>query len=113
MTRHTNSENSNCKIGSAALWKPVTAAMLASVVVLYAGGCKEQAQSPKADPARNTASEQVDESVAGKTRMGNVDGARIIAAGEELGNWLAHGRTYDEQRFSPVSTNHHDPTYKF
>jgi quinohemoprotein ethanol dehydrogenase len=29
-----------------------------------------------------------------------VDGARIIAA--EPGNWLSHGRTYDEQRHSPL-----------
>ena len=32
----------------------------------------------------------------------NVDGARIIAADSEAGNWLSNGRTYDEQRFSPL-----------
>lgn len=31
-----------------------------------------------------------------------VDGARIIAADKEPGNWMSHGRTYDEQRFSPL-----------
>ena len=31
-----------------------------------------------------------------------VDGARIIAADLEPGNWLSHGRSYDEQRFSPL-----------
>jgi quinohemoprotein ethanol dehydrogenase len=31
-----------------------------------------------------------------------VDGARVRAADSEPGNWLAHGRTYDEQRFSPL-----------
>jgi glucose dehydrogenase len=31
-----------------------------------------------------------------------VDGARIVAADSEPGNWLAHGRTYGEQRFSPL-----------
>jgi PQQ-dependent dehydrogenase (methanol/ethanol family) len=31
-----------------------------------------------------------------------VDEARIRAADAEPGNWLAHGRTYDEQRFSPL-----------
>lgn len=30
-----------------------------------------------------------------------VDGARIIAADQEPGNWMSHGRTYDEQRYSP------------
>ncbi|MEX0943104.1 MAG: PQQ-binding-like beta-propeller repeat protein, partial [Pseudomonadales bacterium] len=32
-----------------------------------------------------------------------VDGARIIDADSEPGNWLAHGRTYDESRFSPLT----------
>ena len=33
-----------------------------------------------------------------------VDGARITAADREPQNWLAHGRTYGEQRFSPLRT---------
>ena len=32
----------------------------------------------------------------------NVDGARITGADAEPGNWLSHGRSYDEQRFSPL-----------
>ncbi len=32
-----------------------------------------------------------------------VDGARIVAADREPRNWLAHGRTYDEQRYSPLA----------
>jgi quinohemoprotein ethanol dehydrogenase len=31
-----------------------------------------------------------------------VTGARIIAADSEPGNWMTYGRTYDEQRFSPL-----------
>jgi quinohemoprotein ethanol dehydrogenase len=31
-----------------------------------------------------------------------VDGARIVAADREPGNWMSTGRTYDEQRFSPL-----------
>ena len=31
-----------------------------------------------------------------------VDKARIIEADKEPSNWLSHGRTYDEQRFSPL-----------
>jgi len=31
-----------------------------------------------------------------------VDGARIAAADREPQNWLAHGRTYGEQRYSPL-----------
>jgi len=32
----------------------------------------------------------------------NVDASRIINANSEPGSWLSHGRTYDEQRFSPL-----------
>ena len=32
-----------------------------------------------------------------------VTGERIIGADREPQNWLAHGRTYDEQRFSPLA----------
>jgi quinohemoprotein ethanol dehydrogenase len=35
-------------------------------------------------------------------RAAKVDGARIVNADSEPGNWLAHGRTYGEQRFSPL-----------
>jgi quinohemoprotein ethanol dehydrogenase len=33
----------------------------------------------------------------------DVDGGRIVNADHEPGNWLSHGRTYDEQRFSPLT----------
>lgn len=32
----------------------------------------------------------------------NVDNRRLVAADKEPGNWMSHGRTYDEQRFSPL-----------
>lgn len=32
-----------------------------------------------------------------------VTGARIVAADEEPGSWLSHGRGYSEQRFSPLT----------
>jgi quinohemoprotein ethanol dehydrogenase len=38
---------------------------------------------------------------AGGGKAGNVDGARLAASG--AGDWLAVGRTYDEQRFSPLT----------
>ncbi len=33
-----------------------------------------------------------------------VDTKRILAANAEPGSWLSHGRTYDEQRFSPLTS---------
>ena len=35
--------------------------------------------------------------------VAGVDGARIATADREPQNWLAHGRTYDEQRYSPLA----------
>ncbi|MBL8270626.1 PQQ-dependent dehydrogenase, methanol/ethanol family [Steroidobacter sp.] len=32
-----------------------------------------------------------------------MDAARIVHADEDAGNWLTHGRTYSEQRFSPLT----------
>jgi PQQ-dependent dehydrogenase (methanol/ethanol family) len=36
-------------------------------------------------------------------RPAQVDSARILAADSEPGNWLSYGRTYSEQRFSPLA----------
>jgi len=40
--------------------------------------------------------------VVAEPTVGLIDDARIISAESEPGNWLAHGRTYEEQRFSPL-----------
>ena len=37
-----------------------------------------------------------------KEATATIDGQRIITADSEPGNWLAHGRTYGEARFSPL-----------
>ncbi len=34
----------------------------------------------------------------------NVDAARLLAADVDQQNWLTHGRTYSEQRFSPLKS---------
>jgi quinohemoprotein ethanol dehydrogenase len=34
---------------------------------------------------------------------GEVDAARLLAASGNTADWLTHGRTYDEQRFSPLA----------
>lgn len=40
---------------------------------------------------------------AGPAAAADVTGERIVAADQEPGNWLSHGRTYSEQRFSPLA----------
>ncbi len=37
-----------------------------------------------------------------RPKAANVAESRIIAADQEPGNWMTHGRTYNEQRFSPL-----------
>ena len=51
----------------------------------------------------DTSSAQTAESAPESQRgVADIDGARIINADAEPQNWLAHGRTYSEQRFSPL-----------
>ncbi|HSG88246.1 MAG TPA: PQQ-dependent dehydrogenase, methanol/ethanol family [Pseudomonadales bacterium] len=38
-----------------------------------------------------------------RARVASVDGAAIIDADAKPGNWMSHGRTYDEQRHSPLT----------
>lgn len=42
------------------------------------------------------------------TTVRHVTAERIENADAEPGNWLSHGRTYDEQRFSPLATINED-----
>ena len=36
-------------------------------------------------------------------QAGNVTEARLLTAEDDPDNWLSHGRTYAEQRFSPLA----------
>ncbi|MFZ1832482.1 MAG: hypothetical protein WAU27_06680, partial [Pseudomonadales bacterium] len=42
-------------------------------------------------------------SAAAPQQVADVDGARIVASDSEPFNWMSHGRSYDEQRFSPLA----------
>ncbi len=67
------------------------AALVLALAAACAGGT-----APK--PARDAAT------IADRIRATTlaIDGARLVAADDEPGNWLTHGRTYDEQRYSPL-----------
>ena len=54
------------------------------------------ATTPEQPPVNETLEEKI-------ARTTKVDGARIVGADNEPGNWLSYGRTYDEQRFSPLT----------
>ena len=65
-------------------------------VLLISGGCGKE-NSPAA-PAKKPVAAVTPKPQA--PIVADVDGARIIAA--DPANWLSHGRTYDEQRYSPL-----------
>jgi len=58
--------------------------------LLFAMGCGKQ--SERASNAKEPAG----------TKPAAVDGARILSADKEPGNWMSYGRTYREERFSPL-----------
>lgn len=64
----------------------------------FIGGGESAAPAPAPSVAEAPAVEEAPR-VEGAT---GVDLERILNADSEPGNWLAHGRTYDEQRFSPL-----------
>jgi PQQ-dependent dehydrogenase (methanol/ethanol family) len=41
-----------------------------------------------------------------RVATGAIDDARLVAADADVGNWLTHGRTYAEQRHSPLDQIH-------
>ena len=64
---------------------PAVLAILLAALVLT--GCAEREEPAPGPPAAKAA----------------VDGERIANADSEPGSWLSHGRTYSEQRFSPLT----------
>ena len=50
----------------------------------------------------NIVKEEISSPIESSPSVGLIDDERIINAESEPGNWIAHGRTYEEQRFSPL-----------
>src|SRR5579864_3083719 len=53
--------------------------------------------------ARAQAEETPAEVAATPSAPAQVDAARLINADKDPGNWMSYGRTYSEQRFSPLN----------
>ena len=73
------------------------------VLLFLSAGCSEQpAEDAAGVPASSVTQAEALESRAAAIQRAtaNIDGARIVAA--EAQNWLSTGRTYDEQRHSPL-----------
>jgi len=96
-------------IGSSARALTRVSALLALTFAAFTlSGCGEQPAAPE-DAAVEAASASANEEVTGRAAAiqaatADIDGSRIGNADSEPGNWLSHGRTYDEQRFSPLKT---------
>jgi quinohemoprotein ethanol dehydrogenase len=69
-------------------------ALRRSAVCVLLAGCSP-APGPISEPGPVDLAQRVRRATA-------IDAERIAAADSEPGNWLTHGRTYDEQRFSPL-----------
>ena len=78
-------------------------ALSLSVLLAWLAACTEQSE-PESDAGAQsvTAQGEAEESRAAAIQRAtaDIDGARIVKA--EPGNWLSTGRTYDEQRHSPL-----------
>ncbi len=53
--------------------------------------------------ANKEAEQAATEAAAAAKKPAAVDAARLTSAGDDGANWLSYGRTYDEQRFSPLT----------
>ncbi|MEZ5550615.1 MAG: PQQ-dependent dehydrogenase, methanol/ethanol family [Pseudomonadales bacterium] len=80
----------------------VAAAAVAALVYYFAIYQQGNRSAPGSDPA----SAVVPIPEIPPPTIGVIDDARINAAATEPGNWLAFGRTYEEQRFSPLTGIH-------
>jgi quinohemoprotein ethanol dehydrogenase len=77
---------------------------LAALALLLAPAAASLTEAHRAAP-RDTAPARA-EPEAGVRPPGFVDDARLAAADAEPGAWLAHGRTWSEQRYSPLAQIH-------
>ena len=67
---------------------------LTSLTVFILGSCTQSNEEEISISISN---------LSGSSNIGLINDERIIAAESEPGNWLSHGRTYEEQRFSPLN----------
>ena len=69
---------------------------------------KEQAAEPQTAPTEASTDASAADSRTAEIQKStaSIDQARIVAA--EPGNWLSNGRTYDEQRHSPLTAINRD-----
>jgi PQQ-dependent dehydrogenase (methanol/ethanol family) len=75
----------------------LTALCCGAIVCLTA--CEREAPSPQPEPASPPVTQTEPRA---RTQAAAVNAERLVQADNEPGNWMSHGRTYSEQRFSPL-----------
>jgi len=73
---------------------------------LQAPPAEQRAQAPEPTPAPEPLSPLEREIERRRAKTLAVDDARLVNADRDVANWLSTGRTYAEQRFSPLSQIH-------
>ena len=76
-------------------------AALAGIVVAISGCSKPTA--PADTQSHSSESDSGSAAATASAAAPPVDATRLTAADKDGDNWLSHGRTYDEQRFSPLA----------
>jgi PQQ-dependent dehydrogenase (methanol/ethanol family) len=77
--------------------RPRRSAVLAVLALACAGAQEAPAPDAQAPAPAITREARI------RAATGAIDDARLVAADADTGNWLTHGRTYAEQRYSPLS----------
>ena len=85
-------------------------AVIIAVIVVVIGAffyfSTQDGPAPDVTPAEPAASEP--QAAVSAPSIGMIDDERINNAASEPGNWLAFGRDYEEQRFSPLTQINRD-----
>jgi len=76
------------------------AAIFCSMTLLASCGPKPPAESEGENADQNAAAAPADHA---GSAFANVSARRLLAADDEPGQWMSYGRTYSEQRFSPLA----------
>jgi quinohemoprotein ethanol dehydrogenase len=77
----------------------LAAVAIGLVIGGFAFGCMHSSEHAQANSAPAAAAP----APAAPAPAAQVDAARLVGADKEPGNWMIYGRTYSEQRFSPLS----------
>ncbi len=78
----------------------LAASVLLSLCAIALGACSESDRGGTAASADNASTPPADVEA---RKFAAVDDARLLAAADDGADWLSYGRTYDEQRFSPLT----------